>query len=89
MCVYTPGGMVASLQKCSEKIFANFVSYKGLISLLDDFNLQMCKTDTRMDQETLFALLGPYNLFPIVQDYTRVTISSKSLFDNNFTNYKQ
>lgn len=45
--------------------------------LLGDVNIQVHDKEKNMDKDVLFTLLGSYNLFPLVKEYTRITMSFK------------
>lgn len=56
------------------------------VILLGDFNINLMNHDTHHDTNEFLNLMYQHNMLPIITKPTRITIYSKTLIDNVFTN---
>lgn len=69
-------------------IFLDFlVPVSDVLFITGDFNIDLSTTSN--EQRVFTNVMSSFGLYPTVTEFTRVTVSSKSLIDNIFTNVAQ
>lgn len=67
-----------------EIVIDKLVSENVLIFLAGDFNIDILRYDR--ESAAFLSLLGSFNLFPSIREYTRISGNSNTCIDNIFTN---
>jgi len=85
LCIYRPPGCnFEEFMNRFEQILLVLEPENCIILISGDFNVNIKENNTNSYQLT--SLLGSYNLLPSINEYTRVTPTSKSCIDNIFLN---
>ena len=80
-----PDGNVGVYTSKMEELLSMVFSYKDAIVIIaGDFNIEMYKDNKNKDD--LFSLMNSFNLYAAVNEYTRITNTSRSCIDNIFSN---
>ncbi|KAG5891936.1 hypothetical protein JTB14_002213 [Gonioctena quinquepunctata] len=88
MSVYRPcSGDINDFIANMDEVLLKCLNNNSIIVVAGNFNIPM--HNDNKDKDNFFALMNYYNLFPTVEDFTRVTSTSQSLIDNIFTNSKE
>ena len=81
-CIYRPSNDKKFLQRMS--VIIKDICHRSNILLLGDFNIDLFDSDKPLTR-TFKQILAEYNLVNVIREYTRITVSSKSLIDHAIT----